>query len=52
MSPQVIILFFEPEKTRIPVNFCPSPEYPPTFSPAPKVAPRGPNPGPVEALLH
>ena len=46
MSPQVIILFLEPEKTRIPVNFCPGPE---TRIPA-NLLP-GPESGPVEALI-
>ena len=41
MSPQVIILFLEPEKTRIPMNFCPSPE---TRMPANLL------PGPVSGL--
>jgi len=48
---QVIILFLEPEKTRIPVNVCPGPEnrIPANLLPGPE---SGPVPGPVEALFH
>ena len=43
MSPQVIILFLEPEKTRIPVNFCPGPEtrIPANLLPGPESGPKG-----------